>query len=474
MERGNNLKKKITLVLILTLLIATTILPVSGIKNIDKVELKKQGFGGEKETNPTTCDDVDSWPMFQHDAENTGFSPSSFPDSLNLSYNLTYSKIINSTFWSFDPSPIVANGKIFIAGIGTEIDIISLNENNGSLIWKKGLLNGSSGISDVNSPVVSNGKVFVCYASQFSFPPQSKIFALDENTGDLIWDSHIYVNSAHPSLTISDDKIIVGGHFSNILPISLLYAFDANSGDLIWRKIILGYYESTATVSNNTVFAITSCKSAMTIGLNAPLFSGRARVYAFDLNNGNKIWNTRVRGHVILASPSVSNGKLLVPSTIITGLFSWNRRITALDIKTGEEIWYYHIKQNALNSCWPASISTPSIAYGKIFVNDASGIIFALDEETGEMLWNSEIIDEIEGASQCSCVPPVIAGHKVITTSAEITNMTDEINIICMFNVSNGEKIWSIEFDSFAIWTPFAIANGKLFVNTNQSIYVYS
>ena len=40
--------------------------------------------------------------------------------------------------------------------------------------------------------------------------------------------------------------------------------------------------------------------------------------------------------------------------------------------------------------------------------------------------------------------------------------------------MSNGEKIWSIEFDGFAIMTPFALANGKLFVNAEQGIYVYS
>ena len=424
-----------------------------------------------------------AWPMYQHDAENTGFSSSPFPDSLNLSYNLTYEEIINSTFWSFQSSPIVANGKIFIAGGGWtfETDIIALDENNGSLIWETDLpLNYSSTpFINTNSPVVSNGKVFTCYGSLFSFLPQSRIFALDENTGEIIWEKHFFTSSSYPSITISNDKVIVGGHFTNIIPISRLYVFDANNGDLIWRKTMLGYFESTPVVSNNTVFTATSCKTPMTIGFNAPFFSGRARVYAFDLNDGSKIWDTRVKGHVILSSPTVSNGKLLVPSTNIIGLLIWNREVTSLDVKTGEEIWHYHIKQNANNSCWPASISTPSVAYGKIFINDASGFIIALDEDTGEMLWESEIIDEVEGPSMCASVPPVIADHKVITASYEnymIDNILFEKSEICMFNVSNGEKIWSVEFDDREgfIMCPFALANGKLFINTDNSIYVYS
>ena len=416
-----------------------------------------------------------SWPMYQHDAANTGFSSSPFPDSLNLSYNLSYSEIINYTFWSFQSSPIVANGKIFIAGGGWkfETDIIALDENNGSLIWETDLPLNYSSTSFIisNSPVVSNGKVFVCYGSLWSFPPQTRIFALDENTGEIIWEKRIFTSAAYPSITVSNDKVIVGGHFTNILPISRLYVFDANSGDLIWNNKMRGYFESTPVVSNNTVFTTTSSISPMTMGFNTPLFFKGVRVYAFDLNDGSKIWEVRVKGHIILSSPAISNGKLLVPSTIM-GLFRCDRRVTSLDVKTGEEIWHHHIKQNRLNSAWPTSISTPSVAYGKIFINDASGFIFVLDEETGEMIWKREIIEEIKGFSMCTTRPPVIADHKVITASMEFNN-SFEISKICIFNVSDGEKIWSVD-GPLKFMTPFAIANGKLFVNDNNSIYVYS
>lgn len=420
------------------------------------------------------------WSMYQHDTENTGFSPSPFPDSLNLSYNITYSDIINYNLRSFQSSPIVANGKIFIAGGGWkfETDIIALDENNGSLIWETDLpLNYSSTpFINTNSPVVSNGKVFTCYGSLFSFPPQSRIFALNENTGEIIWEKRFFTSSSYPSITVSDDKVIVGGHFTNLLPISRLYVFDTDNGDLIWCKTMLGYYESTPVVLNNTVFTATSCKTPVTIGFNAPLFSGRSRVYAFDLNDGSKIWSTRIKGHVILSSPVVSNGKLFVPSTNIIGLFIWNHRVTSLDVDTGEKIWHYQIMQNAYNSCWPASISTPSVAYGKIFVNDASGFIIALDEVTGDMLWESEILEEIDVPSTCSSIPPVVADYKVITASYEVDSMLNAKSEICMFNVNSGEKIWSVDFEvsEGAILCPFALANGKLFVNTDSSIYVYS
>jgi len=57
-----------------------------------------------------------------------------------------------------------------------------------------------------------------------------------------------------------------------------------------------------------------------------------------------------------------------------------------------------------------------------------------------------------------------------------IDDILFEKSEICMFNVSNGEKIWSVEFDDREgfIMCPFALANGKLFINTHNSIYVYS
>lgn len=416
------------------------------------------------------------WSMYQHDTENSGFSSSLFPNSLNITYNLTYKEIINSTFFSPHSSPIVSNSKIFIAGSGKEADIIVLDENDCSLIWKKKIIsNDSSTIYPfINSPVVSNGKIFVCYGSFMNFPPQSRIFALNENTGDVIWGKRIFTCSSYPSITISNDKLIIGGHFTNFIPISFLYVFDADNGDLIWRKTMRGFFESTPVVSNNTVFTATSCKSPLTLGLNIPIFSRRARVYAFDLNDGSKKWMTRVKGHVIFSSPSVSNGKLLVPSNIM-GLYRWNRRVTSLNIETGKEIWNYQIKYDIMNSSWPTSISTPSVAYGKIFITDASGFIIALDEGTGEMLWKSEIIEEIKGPSSCSSVPPVIADNKVIVTSFEISKGFAK-NKICMFNTSDGRNIWNFElhFSEGRIMAPFSIANGKLFVNTDNRIYVYN
>lgn len=417
------------------------------------------------------------WPMYQYDIANTGFSPSPFPDSLSLLYNISYKNIINQSFASFQSSPIITNGKIIIAGGGwtLETDIIAIDENTGSLIWQTDLpLNYSeTPLIQTNTPVVSDGKIITCYGSLFCFPPQSRIFALDEDTGEILWEKRLFINAGYPSLTVSDNTVIVCGHFTNIIPISRLFGLHADTGEVIWAQIMRGYVESTPAIANDTVCATTSARSPMTLSLTPPFLSGRARVYAFNIADGTKLWDTRVKGLAILASPSISQDMVFVPSTSI-GLSFWNRRITALDLNTGEEVWYREIKKSVLSSMWPTCISTPSVAYGKLFINDASGTLMTLDKTTGELLWESDIIEEIEGPSSCAAVPPVITDHIVITTSKEI-NTSIVKGAICMFNTSTGEMLWRYDYDAAkeSLVCPFGIANGKLIVNAASGIYVF-
>ncbi len=68
------MKKKILVVFILTLLIAMTILPVSGIKNADKNEGGEQILSIEQEISPSTGDDVDWRHHYQYDLQNFRYS----------------------------------------------------------------------------------------------------------------------------------------------------------------------------------------------------------------------------------------------------------------------------------------------------------------------------------------------------------------------------------------------------------------
>jgi outer membrane protein assembly factor BamB len=289
---------------------------------------------------------------------------------------------------------------------------------------------------------------------------------LDENTGDILWEKSFFGMSGYSSVTVADDKVFVCGHLT-FLPISWLYVFDADNGDLLWRKTLWGYIETTPVVYDNKVFVAPGKVSPLllTPGL-LPKFSGNSRIFAFNIDNGQKIWMKQVKGHLIQCSPVAANGKLFIPSNIII-LNKWNCRLYALDADTGEDIWYHNMNQEK-GAMWPSSISTPSVAYGKVFVTDSDGWLRVWDQESGDLFWKKEIYPDDPGGCCDAFVSPVVVDGKVIVgASAEFTTRFNEL---FMFNESSGDYIWSIRLDEKS-GAPFIVSNEMLFVSDGWNYY---
>jgi len=443
--------------------------------------------------NITSSSKSYDWPMYQHDASHTGALMASFPDSVNLIWNKPYSDIIRAVVRHFS-SPIVANGKVFIyGGCGKEAIICAFDENNGSQIWKReihlSLFNARFLLSGGNSPAYSNGKLFVSIGRGASLGAYlgipgsnsirrcwSSLLALDENTGDIVWKKTFLGSSAHCSVIVVEGKVIVGGHLTFQLPLSMIYVYDENNGKLLWSRNMLGFLESTPVASDNKVFVVTGSHSGTSSLLERFYIRllKKSRIYAFDINNGKRLWMKPVEGYAMFSSPAAGNGKLFIPSNIIVNKYRHDRKIYALDQETGEEIWQYDIEQK-YSFNWLTSISTPSLAYGKVFVADADGWLYALDEDNGDMVWEREIIKNSSDYFLWAnpVISPVVVDGKVIA-HAQREGARSQI-YTCMFNESNGKLIWSMKVYHHSEATgPFAVANEKLFINDSwDAIFAY-
>ena len=148
-----------------------------GYKIITQEELKYQS------NNPLDS----SWPMYQHDAANTGYSEAQFPNSFNQTWFTSYQQDLNTSMVSMFASPVTYNGKIFITGDKTEHDdrrygiIFALNQSDGGLIWEKKLplnKNAFIGFHGYHSPAVYESKIFTVLGCFFSAFSKSKIVAL--------------------------------------------------------------------------------------------------------------------------------------------------------------------------------------------------------------------------------------------------------------------------------------------------------
>ena len=410
---------------------------------------------------------IGDWPMYQHDVLNTGNSNTSFSNNFTQIWSKSYSSL-NIDMVSMFASPISDNGKLFIMGdtYDTEFGVIcALNQYNGSLIWKKEIPineNARMGYQSFHSPAVYEDKIITALGCLPTIRSKSKIVALNKNTGDIIWEKSFFGVSYYSSVTVDNDKVFVSGHFT-FCPISFLYVFDVNNGDLLWRKILFGYIETTPVVYDNKVIVAPGRVSGMLLFMKYPLFSGNSRVCAFDVDSGEKIWMTKVRGHLVQCSPTASDGKLFVPSNTmtLTNLRGWICRITALDLDNGEEIWHHELNQEFLTSMWPTSISTPSVGYGKVFVMDSTGWLRVWQQDNGDLIWEKELYPENLNAGSIGFASPVVVDEKVIVVGNNDCGV--EYNELFMFNESSGELLCNFKF-SGGSGSPFIVSNEMLYV----------
>ena len=238
-----------------------------------------------------------AWPMYQHDAANTGLSQSLFPDYFTQIWDAGY----NDDFFKnplFFSSPVIANGKVFqLGGNPNMAKVFVMDENNGSLIWKKYIVPPALRITPwFNTPAFYNKKLFICIGSFLTLTGRSKLIALDENTGNIIWRKTFLGSSSLSSVTVAKGKVIVGGHLNDYIPLSRIYVFNETNGECLWKsKIILGFLETTPVISGNKIIVATGWLPGHTFypfPWHLPKALRHSRIYAFDINDGAIIWRT--------------------------------------------------------------------------------------------------------------------------------------------------------------------------------------
>lgn len=126
----------------------------------------------------------------------------------------------------------------------------------------------------------------------------------------------------------------------------------------------------------------------------------------------------------------------------------------ALDMATGEEKW----SAPSTNWIW----SAPALADGALYFTDSNGAIFALDAVTGEEKWQQnvnalrevEVLADKEGAVQAS---PVVANGKVFITGAG--NIDTREGLLLALDEQSGEALWQCTTRAPLFTTPVIAGN---------------
>jgi outer membrane protein assembly factor BamB len=291
-----------------------------------------------------------------------------------------------------------------------------------SLSWKF-QTNGSV----ISSPSVVDGTVYI--GSQ-----DKNIYAIGAWSGNLIWkyttDGPVICSPA-----VANGKVFVGSEDGYV------YSLDSNTGTLIWRTFINSNIEFT--------FGDLVLKSSPAIS-DGKVYIGSldGSLYALDENNGNILWKFKTEGP-IESSPAVTLGAIYFTSQEPTA-----GNLYKLDPNTGSLIWNLTLPYQYSFVGGTEMLGSPSVAAGMVFASSNWGAYYAVNEDSGKIVW--EFIDK-EAIEFIVSSPIYVNGNLFII---------HKFNIECL-NATNGDLIWST-FTGDELYTSPSYANGKIYLATSQ------
>lgn len=236
----------------------------------------------------------------------------------------------------------------------------------------------------LGAPSVDDERVFLMI--------RDSLIALDQQTGSRVWARS---PSGQPNSTMSipivDGVIYVAsGEF--------IVAYEAATGAERWRTRLLPQ------------FGLADPGSGVEVGeeqVYAGTFGG---VYALDRQSGAILWHTRLNP---LPKQIRAAGQLACVGQNASGLEQPQGAITCLSIQDGGVVWRFELPQivEGQRTCADGGVpGKPTAAEGLLLFGDECGQLFALDLDTGSVVWrrffetafDSEILTNGQNGYTCA------------------------------------------------------------------------
>jgi outer membrane protein assembly factor BamB len=215
----------------------------------------------------------------------------------------------------------------------------------------------------------------------------------------------VWVTNEHALLEFP--PVIHGARIYQLADDAVLSAMDKHNGRVLWRKALGKLSASTPAVTANTVYAtVLSSGHAHSPGRIVALnsTSGAVRwmrplpspsesspmidegrvffgsqsglVYALNAHNGRVIWTYRAAG-AVKASPTLSGGVLYFGD--------YSGHVQAISERSGRRLWRSGSEGALLGS--GTFYSTPAVLYGRVFLGNTDGRVYAYDASSGRLDW---------------------------------------------------------------------------------------
>lgn len=325
---------------------------------------------------------VDDWPLFRHDASNTGFSSGTAPTSSVVQlWNYTLEDSPRSAF----VYPVVADGLVYACSMDNSI--YCFDGATGRKVWSF----DTGGETD-SSPAVIDDRVYVGSGDGY-------VYCLDATEGTQVWNRSVGVSMNVP-VNFVDDRLYVESQTGNV------YCLDAIDGERIWNfSTDAEAYKVSPAISDGYVFATNR--------------DGEA--FCLTAASGVHVWNFTAGGRV--SSPVAVDGFVYFGSS--------DGNAYCLNATDGAKIWNYTTWYNSAGPShgyyWGNGVSAPAVADGRVYVGSSDFDVFCLDASSGGKVWNISTNAEVYA-------PPTVAGGCVFAGSYDG-------NIYCL-NASSGAENW--------------------------------
>jgi len=332
--------------------------------------------------------------------------------------------------------------------------------NGSDLIWKTKI----GGLVD-SSPVVKDGRVYVLSWYGSWYGESSKLSCLYTKNGTEIWNVSIE-GASTPA--VYNNLVIVGDLSGK------LHCFNATNGNELWNVTLetnpswwgiasspLVYNDTiyVTTFSNGTLWALDlngNIKWQITTGgeishYTSPSAYNGLILFAGNYSGAHKLVCVNESGVVLWDFPVDSMIKSSIAIAYGNAYFTTEHRIYAVNLTTHNEVW---------NGSINGTISTPAIAYGKVFVGTKEGVLYCFDAFNGNELWNFTANGKIDSS-------PAVGGSVVYFAT------NTPYGTIYALNITDGSLIWNYTLippqgKYYNIMSSPFIWNGKLFIGADD------
>ncbi|MCZ6636044.1 MAG: PQQ-binding-like beta-propeller repeat protein [bacterium] len=260
-------------------------------------------------------------------------------------------------------APAFEDGRVFAVTVTGQV--MALDAADGTGLWTYQLGDFSERWVYM-APLAWKGRLYVGMSSHF--------VALDQDTGTVVWMRDDLGKTdwiaSFPSPAAWDAYVVIGfyGQPTNLVVV------DAATGRTVWANDEDKSFRVTASPvvgADGTIYAV----------------SGRTQVRAFEAETGRVEWDASLDQTRCMATPALAEDRLFVPSG--------DGVLHALDTASGQVLWTWEVGES-LASYTPyvrgghGALVSPVVVGQTVYVGAADGVLYALDIETGQAVWQHD------------------------------------------------------------------------------------